>query len=382
MTVFKTFLKIVKSCKAPIILYTVILIVFGTLNFENNDNSLEFVDSKPDVYIVNDDENLGITKSLVDYISLNSNIISLSDDNDSLKDALFYRDVNYIIFIPENFRKDFLSGKNPKIDVQSTGDYNSSLAHMMLDKYLVYLDIYREAGFSEDVIISKLNETLEVQPVILVKSKMDSSTVSKMALFYNFANYSMFAAAIYVVCLIMSVFKSRVISNRTLISSMSYKKYNRILFLSNCLFGFVFWLFYVVLSLFLLGKDMFSFYGLFFAINLLFLTVCALSIAFFISNIVRNKEAISGIVTVISLGCSFLCGVFVPMEFLPKSVILLAHFLPSYWYVRTNDYLKFLEVFDFEGVLPIFVNLLVILGFSFLFVILSNFVSFKKRKVN
>ncbi len=56
MTVFKTFLKIVNKYKFIILLYTVLLIVFGGFNMQTSDNSTAFVASKPNVLIINNDE--------------------------------------------------------------------------------------------------------------------------------------------------------------------------------------------------------------------------------------------------------------------------------------------------------------------------------------
>ncbi len=56
MTVFKTFLKIVNKYKFIILLYTVILIVFAGFNMQTSDTSTAFVASKPDVLIINKDE--------------------------------------------------------------------------------------------------------------------------------------------------------------------------------------------------------------------------------------------------------------------------------------------------------------------------------------
>ncbi|MDD6224175.1 MAG: hypothetical protein PUB18_04150, partial [bacterium] len=100
MTVFKAFLKVLKSCKIPIILYTLCLVLFSVFFVETNDSSTNFVASKPDVLIVNYDEEIGITKGLIDYIKQNSNIIELKNDENVIRDALFYRDINYIIYIP------------------------------------------------------------------------------------------------------------------------------------------------------------------------------------------------------------------------------------------------------------------------------------------
>ena len=70
MTTFNTFWKIVKKYKGTIILYTVLLVVFGTINMTSNNVNTTFTNSKPSVLIVNEDENIGLTKNLIDYIDM------------------------------------------------------------------------------------------------------------------------------------------------------------------------------------------------------------------------------------------------------------------------------------------------------------------------
>ena len=110
--------------------------------------------------------------------------------------------------------------------------------------------------------------------------------------------------------------------------------------------------------------------------------ICALTISFLIGNIVNSKTAINGIINVVALGSSFLCGSFVPMEWLPKSVLTIAHVLPSYWYIKTNELLKTIEIFNFNTLKPVITNMIIILGFSFIFVLIANVVSNKKRKID
>ena len=102
MTVFKAFLKVLNKCKVPIILYTVLLIGFGGFNMQTSDNSTNFVASKPDVYIINEDKEEGITKNLVDYMKNNTNVLEVPSTEEAIDDALFYLDVNYIIYIKNN----------------------------------------------------------------------------------------------------------------------------------------------------------------------------------------------------------------------------------------------------------------------------------------
>lgn len=381
MTVFKTFLKVLNASKMPIIMYTVILIFFGGFNLKNNNNSTNFVASKPDILIINYDSEEGITSSLIDYITKNSNIVDIKDDENAINDALFYRDVNYIIYIPANFRTDLLAGKNPKIEVKSTGDYQASLAEMMLEKYIKLANIYINTYNNEQKIIESINSTLDSETEIMMTSTLNIDSLEQMASYYNFANYSILAGCVYVICLILSSFKSEAISKRTIISSMNYKTYNKKLLLSNSLFAIVMWLFYVLLSFILIGNSMFTIHGIMYIVNSFIFTICALSLAFLIANLVNNKNAINGIVNVVALGSSFLCGAFVPMEWLPEQVLTLAHILPSYWYIKTNEALKITEVFNIDTLKPILTNMFVIIIFIFLFIIITNIISSKKRKI-
>lgn len=381
MTVFKTFLKVLNKCKLPIIMYTVFLIFFGGFNMQTSENNTNFVAEKPDVLIINKDEEKGITKNFVDYIENNSNIIDIEDNEEKINDALFYRDVNYIIHIPENYREEFLKGNNPEIEIKSTGDYSASYTEMLISRYIKIANTYIKNIKSEEELIGKINDTLSKETKIEVSSKLDTNNLSKACFYYNFANYSILAGLVYVICLILSSFKKENIQKRTIISSMNYKKINRKLLLSSSLVAIGLWLSYVVLSFILVGNIMFTVHGMIYILNSFIFSICALTIAFLIGNLITNKNAINGIINVIALGSSFLCGAFVPMEWLPDLVLKIAHILPSYYYISTNEMLKQLEVFNFETMKPIIINIGAIVIFTIVFIIISNVISRKKRKI-
>ena len=77
----------------------------------------------------------------------------------------------------------------------------------------------------------------------------------------------------------------------------------------------------------------------YYLINSFLMMLVALSIAFLISSFPLREETINGIVNVVSLGMSFICGVFVSMDILGKGVKTLARFLPVYWYEIVNNLL-------------------------------------------
>lgn len=382
MIVFKTFWQIVNKYKGTIILYTVMLIFFGGINFSTNDNQISFVNSKPDIYIKNNNQDNKLTANLVSYIEENSNIIELKDNEEALNDALFYRDVNYIIYIPSNYGEDVMQGLNPQIDIKSTGDYQASLAEMLLTRYIKVQNIYSKKLSTEDEIIESINNNLQANTKIEVMSKLNTTQMTKMSSYFSFASYSIMAVVIFIICLVMSSFKETNINKRTIISSMNYKSLNRKLLIASFTYSLLVWLLYVVLGIILIGNSMFTIRGVIYIINSLIFTFCSLTIALLISTIIRNKDAVSGIVNVVALGSAFLCGAFVPAEWLPDSVLKIAHILPSYWYINSNDLLKTIETISLESLEPIIINCLILIVFSVIFIIINNIISRTKQKIN
>lgn len=382
MTVFKTFFRIVNKLKPTIILYTALLIIFGAVNMKTSDNNINFVNSKPDILIINQDVNKGLTKNLIDYMKKNSNIVKVENNEEKINDALFYREVSYVIYIPKDYRKNVLLGKNPKLDIKKTDEYDAHLSEMMLKRYIKLQNIYNKEAGSEDELITLINDNINDDVNVKITSKVDTSKTYNIAYYFNFASYSILAIIIYIVCLVLCSFKEESISKRINISSINYKSHNNKILLASIVFSSIVWLLFVIIGVIVVGDIMFSLRGLISIINSFIFTFCALTLSILISSITNNKNAISGIVNVIALGSAFLCGAFVPAEYLPSSVLNFAHILPAYYYINSNDLLKNIDVINISSMHPIIINMIIIIMFSILFIILNNIVTRKKRKSN
>ncbi|MCR5146074.1 MAG: ABC transporter permease [Clostridia bacterium] len=382
MTVFKTFLRILNKNKGIVILYTVVLLVFAGINMKSNNTVATFEASRPDILIVNRDEEVGITKDLIKYIKENSNIPTVADNEEARNDALFYVDTHYILYIPENYHNDFMNEKAPELEVKKRESYNAEYAEMIIKRYISVASTYQKSISSEEELIAKVNETLSKKAEANITSKLDTTALNRAAFYYNFESYAILACLIYIICLVLSVFNSQKVHKRIAISSTDYKKHNRQLLLSNCVYAFFVWSLYVIASFVLIGKDvMMTKNGAIFIVNSFIFTICATSISFFIGSLVSNKNAVTGIVNVVALGSSFLCGVFVPTQYLPDSVKAIARVIPTYYYVKTNDAASTMEIINFETLKPLMINMGVLLGFAAVFVIASNIVAAKKRKI-
>lgn len=380
MTVFNTFWKVINKYKGTIILFTVMLIAFGGINTTTSNNSLDFTNDKPDILIINNDQNKGLTKNLISYLKENTNVKDIKDEEE-IDDALFYRQVNYIIYIPNNYRNDILSGINPKINIKTTGDYDSSLAEMILKRYLKTQEVYSKTTSNEQELIEKINTNLKTKSEVSITSTVNTDKTSKVSRYYNFASYSIMYTIIFIICMVLASFNEKTIKKRTIISSMNYKTHNKLILKASFLYSIIVWLLFMILGIILFPDTVISLRGLIYTINAFIFTFASLTLALLISSLSSNKNAITGIANVVCLGSAFLCGAFIPTTWLPETVIKISRIFPTYWYVNSNDLLSSLEKINLNTIEPIIINMLVVLLFSLTFIVLNNIISKKKQIV-
>lgn len=380
MTVFKTFWKIVNKYKGTIILYTVMLISFGGINLASNDTTTTFTSTLPNIAIVNNDQKSVLTNNLINYLSENSKVVDIENDEEKINDALFYRDVSYVVYIPKNYTNDVLKGMNPTIDIKSTNDYTSSLEEMMLTDYLNLQNTYLKLTTDQTKLTNYINDTLKDKSEVVLTSKVDTKSLSKVSRYFNFASYSILAVVIFIITLVLTSFKEKTVNKRIVVSSMNYKKHSGLILKSSLLYALIVWALFSLLAIILLGKSVLNTRGLLLSLNTLIFTLQALTFALLISSLVNNKDAIGGIVNVVALGSAFLCGAFIPSMYLPEKVVSISHIFPAYYFNNSNDLVTSLEVINLTTLKPFITNIMMMLVFMLVFIVLNNFVIKNKRK--
>ena len=382
MIVFKTILKLLNKLKGLIILYTIMLISVTLVN-QTSGNVDSFEEVKPSVIIVNNDKSKnGVTNHFIKYLENHMEVKDIDIGNEEkIDDALFYRDVSLVVYIPDGFGEDLLDSKDVSVEYKISGDKGSSYGKMLVQNYFDSFNIYNNY-YDGDELFDRLDNALNVDVNVEVKSKLDTNSLSRMARFFNFLNYAILAGCVYSISMILASLKSENVRKRTIVSSYDYKKYNRIVLEACSIVIIGMWLLYMIIAL-IIFKDLFiSMNGLWYVINSFVFSLCSLCIGFLIGNITQNKGAISGIVNVVSLGSSFLCGCFVPFEFMPDYVIKIAHIFPTYYFVINNEALKVMDNFSLSSVSPLILNMGIVLIFGVCFVIITNYVSKKKQVLN
>lgn len=378
MTIFKTYWKIVKKNIGIIILYTVMLLVFGTMNLKANKNSFEFISSKPDIIIVNNSSGI-ITDNLISYLKTNANVKNITHEND-IDDAVFFRDANYVIYIPKEFENKIENGKEFNIDIKTNNSYDSYIASELLNKYLDVFSKYMNLYNDKILAIQKLDNTLNKKASVVIENK--TSLNSKTSLFYNFSSYSIMAIVIYIICLVLSSFNDEKINKRTSVSGMNYKTFNNYLYISSFTFTFIIFIVYLILSFLILKSSILNINGILYSLNMFIFFIVSFTMAILISNLVKSKGAISGVVNVISLGSAFLCGAFIPVKYMPSFALKIAHIFPTFYFIDNNEYIASLQNFDKASYEFVLKNFIIMIIFVMIFLILNSLVTRFKRKVN
>lgn len=393
MIVFKTFWRIMKRYWWIVFIYVAILTSLSVINL-NAAPVTDFVDTKPEITIVSQDSSdlatKPFTKNFLNYLSKNTKIIDLKESETT--DALFYQKISMILYLPEDLESKILSGQKVTLDYRTSGNYTAELSKNLIKRYfeLQRTEILESKNSSKEQsnipsedsekIISNLNQRLDQSPTVRLASK-NATNLSKIAAFFNFASYTIMAIILYVTCFINASFNKSSVKKRTMVSSLHLKKYNFSLLLANSIFAFSVFALLTTLSFFVLGNIVLTPFFIFEILNILLYTLAALTLAELVSTFNLSRDAVSGVVNLLSLAPAFLSGAFVPTYFLPSFVLTIAHIFPTYWFIDTNNKITTMTEFNFNSFLTILPNLLVLVLFSIIFIV-ANLVLSKKKRVN
>lgn len=382
MIVFKNYLRILKSYLPIIAVYTVIFVVLAMISSSaNGTNSSTYTTTDVKIAIINNDKDSKFINNFQKYVEDKAELVTIESNENALKDALFFRTVDYIMIVPTNYTSDFMAGKDVKIETMQVPDSSgATYSKTVMNKYLNTASIYLTAGIDEDTLAKKVQEDLSKEATVTFDKITTSNQLENAQYFYNFANYTLLSIVIMVVAMVMVSFNEQKIKRRMIISPMSYKSVNRQLLLGNILTSYGVLALYVIASIVLYKDAMLTTNGILLMANAFVFINVALVLSYFISQLTTSREIVSGVGNVVGLGSSFIAGAFVPQQFLGSIVLTIAKFTPSYWFISNNIKITKLTEFNMDTMQPIFINIGIMLAFAIVFYILIQIISRLKLK--
>lgn len=340
MTVFKACMKIAKN-KMPMTIIYISIFVMMLIGIQKSGTSHSedlFNERSVKIGIINEDKG-ELSKGLCEYLSRDNEVTYEKNDKSILQEKMYYRDLEYIIWIPENFVKKCIEGtdtlKVMVIPEEMTSNYMAS----KVNSYLSCAKIFYNAGLSTTEIIEKIN-AYEKPEVIYTHSKRISG-YKPFQTGMVFMPYILMGILFFTFGSILISFNRKEIHQRCQATSLTPIKKTMQMLFALSLYSLILWMIIMMLEILIFGKAFINTpYLIYYVINSLVLLVVTMSMAYLIGSVIKNINYISVVINIVSLGMSFLCGVFVNLELLPSQVVKVAMFLPVYWYEKSCLLLK------------------------------------------
>jgi len=177
--------------------------------------------------------------------------------------------------------------------------------------------------------------------------------LESMTFSFNYSAYVLLSLLILGFSSFMLVYNQPDLRKRNLCSPIPLRSQNSQILLGNLVYALLCWAVMMGLNFMLFGKAVFAQQVFIFALNALVFTVVCLSLGFLIGSVTRSRTVQAAINNAVTLGMSFIGGVFVPQFLLGKTVLSIAQFTPTYWYVRANNEAGQLSRLTIETLSPI-----------------------------
>ncbi|MDD6098145.1 MAG: ABC transporter permease, partial [Oscillospiraceae bacterium] len=343
MQVFKTFMKVTKKKLHISMIYIVIFVAICVAMTLTSSSTNEFTDSKLDISIT-DLDNSEASKALADYIARSNKIVDLGEGKDKALDALYYRRADIILTINEGYSEKLVKGETEGLfsDYRIPGSYSAELFDSQLNQYISMVTACTAGGSSLEEACEKAAELsaaeIEVETVSFGKN-INADYNDDIAAFFQYLSYILIVTLIAGLCPTLLIMMSRDIRNRTNCSCITVTSQMSQIVLGTVIFVLGLYLLLMGVAAVLFGDMLFNEKGLLAMLNGFVFLIFSMMLTLLIAVIAPSSNVISMIANVISLGLSFLCGVFVPQSLLSGVVLNIGKFLPAYWYVRANNML-------------------------------------------
>ncbi|XCP84376.1 ABC transporter permease [Roseburia hominis] len=391
MTVYKGYLKLWSKELHLVLLYFVIFMFVGIMmqSAAAKKQEQSYASEKLDIAVIDQDGG-ELARGLGEYLGEIHQLQDIGGKKEDLQVALFYRKVKYVVTIPENFEKEFLENGAKLKTTKVPGSEQDVYLNSQIDTFLNGVRTYVAGGYSVSEAVGRVKSVgSQGAKVKMIANNENAGMKADYVYWFQYFPYVILASLGYSSGVLIS-FRRKEIQQRMNCSSKSLIRQNLEGVLAFMTIGGMIWLLCTGAVVAMSGKRFWESANVgYFLLNSILMMLVALSIAYLVgvaaagkgSSSGGNSNSLSAVVNVISLGMSFLCGVFVPLEVLGKEVKMVAQFLPVYWYEVINEMLGDFDVLTPEMLGTLWKGFAIELAFAGACVVLALGASPMERKM-
>lgn len=352
MQVFKAFFKIMRqnigSASISLFLFIGISIFFTASNA--NTEMWSFQQQSSNVAFINEDIESEVVKGLYDTLAEGNTVKNVKNDKEAMQDALFYRETEYILIVPEGFTDKFLQGQEVTLQKMAVADANSNVyLDMKINRFLNNIKLYESYTKLEpkEYIQTILANDKNQVEVSVVQGEKKELSLQKMDYAFNYSSYAIISILLYCISSFLMKFNKQDVRKRLHCAPVSQRKINMQVFLAIILCGLGVFLLIAGINCLLYRQEIFTVKGAFQLLNMFVYTIFCACFAFTIGNVIHSDMALPAVVNIFSLAFSFLGGVFVPQAMLGDKVLMVGSLTPAYWFINASN--AIVQATSFQG---------------------------------
>lgn len=366
MQVFKAFFKIVNRHKSSLFVYLGIffaltLVLSGAGGSEKSKN--DFSQVSISIGLENKDKGV-LGEALREYLSEQNTIKKIPKEREKLLDAIYYQEVEYVLVIPEDFTEKFLQGEREEV-LEGTavpGSSTSFFTKTEISRFLGIIGMYIDSGYEAGAAASQALSDIQEESRVEFLHQEDAQKRPAASYYFQYMCYIFLCVMVIGLGQVLMAFNKKDMDARNKCSSVSFLKRNLQMISGSIGLMLIGYALFMIPTFFIYSDYMWSVRGFLSATNALVYMLLCLSVAFLAGRLTRNTGELNMIANVAGLALSFLGGVFVPLELMSESVKKVSKFVPSYWYIISNE--KIWKIKSLAEAGEIFKNCLVIVVFS------------------
>lgn len=340
MTVFRGFITLVKRNLFMFFLYLAIFMSICIMIqvMTGGEGTSQFKEERRNIAILDQDGG-ELAKGFIEYLGERHHIVDIADDRSVIQEKLFYRDIYYVVTIPEDFETLCLEKGEKLKTTKIPGATSAFYIDQQIDTFLNGVRVLKHAGFSTAEALEEIKRIGEADAeVTMIDKNGHGGQMAPHAYLFQFLPYLFLSVLCYIIGFVMIAYRKQDVRRRILCSSVSLRKQNAQLVAGFVVVGSGFWVICMLMPIALYGKSFLTDANLpYYLLNSFVMVLVSLALSFLVGVLVEKEVVVNGVVNVISLGMCFTCGVFVSMSILGKGVRMAAHFLPVYWYETVNE---------------------------------------------
>ena len=342
MSTFKTCVRVVAAHRLYILIYLVLLSVFGLLTgmARSEDDSSQVTTATARVAVIDRDDST-ISRGIKDYVESVGKVQPLEDSTQAIQDATAQNRVNYVLIIPAGYGQRLQQATRqgiepPRMDtVIGYESASGALMNVRTDSYTGQVADYLATLTDDPTRAVALAEETMSHSAPAERITQDTAPLSHSFFVYTrFSLYPLMAFAIVTISTLMTALGRRAVRSRLDAAPVSGGARNLGLLGACLVVGVVGWLWILGLGVAVFGAGSVTtsapLLGVVGAALGSYMLV-AVSLGFLMGQFGLGQNAANAVANIGGMALSFLAGAWVPIEWMPDAVARTARLTPGYW---------------------------------------------------